>query len=38
MLPYNFIYAYSKESFLRELDAGNIHPDTIVFIEDTKEI
>ena len=38
MLQHNFIYAYSKEAFLRELTAGNILDEAVVFIEDTQEI
>jgi hypothetical protein len=34
----NFIYAKIKDSFLKELEAGNVSDEAIVFIEDTKEI
>ena len=34
----NFIYAKTKDLFLKELEAGNVLDEAIVFIEDTKEI
>mgnify|MGYP003289882904 CR=1 FL=1 len=34
----NFIYAKSKNSFLNELNTGNVSDEAIVFIADTKEI
>ena len=34
----NFIYAKDKYAFKKELEAGNILDEAIVFIEDTKEI
>lgn len=34
----NFIYAKTKNLFLKELEAGNVSDEAIVFIEDTKEI
>lgn len=34
----NFIYAKTKDLFLKELEAGNVLDKAIVFIEDTKEI
>ena len=34
----NFIYAKKKSLFTAHLDAGNILPEAVVFIEDTKEI
>ena len=34
----NFIYAKKKSLFTKELEAGNVLDEAIVFIEDTKEI
>lgn len=34
----NFIYAKTKDLFIKELEAGNVVDEAIVFIEDTKEI
>lgn len=34
----NFIYAKTKDLFLKELEAGNVLDEAIVFIENTKEI
>jgi hypothetical protein len=34
----NFIYAKKKSFFTKELEAGNVLDEAIVFIEDTKEI
>lgn len=34
----NFIYAKTKDLFIKELEAGNVADEAIVFIEDTKEI
>lgn len=34
----NFIYTKTKDLFLKELEAGNVLDEAIVFIEDTKEI
>ena len=34
----NFIYIKQKDLFLDELESGNVLPEAIVFIEDTKEI
>lgn len=34
----NFIYAKTKDLFIKELEAGNVADEAIVFIEDTKQI
>lgn len=34
----NFIFVEDKSLFLKELEAGNVSDNAIVFIEDTKEI